>query len=420
MDWGQVTIMAAGLAAYSLVSGRLRSTPLTAPIAFVLIGLAMGPAGLGVAEFDADHAAVELIAEFTLVLVLFSDAARIDVRQLARDHVLPIRMLSVGMPLTILAGAGAALVVFPEFGIFEAGLLAAILAPTDAALGQAVVSDEAVPVRVRQALNVESGLNDGIALPVVLILASLGSVMAAHAEEARGLVEWGAFIALQLGLGPLVGGVAGTFGGRLIDRCTANGWLDESYEGVAALAVAIISYTGAVQVGGNGFIAAFVAGLCLGASVRHKCEFLYGFMENEGRLLTLLTFTIFGAAMLPEALENASTAAVLYAALALTLLRVIPVVISLIGVRIGVATNLFLGWFGPRGLASILFALLILEEADIPNGEKILTITVLTVALSTLLHGATAAPLARAYGMLFKDQKPCEELKPTSEAPVRT
>jgi NhaP-type Na+/H+ or K+/H+ antiporter len=351
-----------------------------------------------------------------LILVLFSDAARIDLRQLRRDHDLPVRMLLIGMPLVIVVGTLVGLALPLGLGLWEAALLAAILAPTDAALGQSVVSSPLVPTRIRQALNVESGLNDGIALPVILLFACLAS--AAHAGA--GEQNWVLLGVMQVTLGPLAGVVIGGLGAWLIDRAATNGWMEESYEGLAILGVAFLAFAGSEIIGGNGFIAAFVGGLVFGNRVRHRCAFVFKFAEAEGQLLTLLTFLIFGAAILPEASGHVGWATVVYAALSLTVVRMLPVALSLVGAGVRTSTIGFLGWFGPRGLASILFALFVLEEAEIPAADQILAVTIATVTFSILAHGVTAAPAARRYGAMAQCMGECEENKPVSDMPTRT
>ena len=408
-------VIAAGFLLFGLVSGRLQNSSLTPPMAFAGFGLLIGAGGFHLADLDIGHSAIHLLAEVTLVMVLFSDAARIDLKLLRRDHNLPLRMLAVGMPLTVILGTAAALLVFPGFTIWEAALLAAILAPTDAALGQSVVSSPLVPVRVRQALNVESGLNDGIALPLVLLLASVASA----AADVQGAGEWITFGIKQVTLGPLAGAVVGTVGALLIDRAAAREWMTESFEGLGVLALAAMAYLAADLIGGNGFIAAFVAGLCFGNTVKGRCEFLFEFAETEGQFLTLITFMIFGAAMVPLAVGHFDWMMLVYAVLSLTIIRMLPVALSLIGAKLHARTVVFLGWFGPRGLASILFALLILEQSSIARREELLLVTIVTVALSTLAHGITAAPAARAYSRLAESMGTCEETKAVTEMPVR-
>ena len=414
MDLSTVAVIAAGLMAFSLISARLRGTILTAPLAFVVFGYAIGAAGFGVAEIDPSHGAIHLIAEVTLILVLFSDAARMNLMRLRGDHNLPLRMLLIGLPLVLIFGTLVAQGLFPEFSVWEAALLAAILAPTDAALGQSVVSDRAVPVRIRQTINVESGLNDGIALPAVLLFAALAST-----QDTVNTSDWVRFGLLQVTLGPLAGVALGYFGARALDTAAERCWSSTSFQGIGVLSLAILTFVGAELIGGNGFIAAFVGGLVFGNTLRHPCLFLYEFMEAEGELLVLITFLVFGAVLLPEAFQHLSGTTVLYAVLSLTVIRVIPMGLSLIGTGIRLPTYLFLGWFGPRGLASILFALLILEEANLVRGSELLSITVITVALSVLMHGVTAAPFAKIYGRLAARMGECEEGRTVHEIPLR-
>jgi NhaP-type Na+/H+ or K+/H+ antiporter len=415
MDLATIAIVGGLFFAYALVSGRLEGTMLTAPMIFVVFGFLAGSGGFGFAKIDVEHSAIHVIAELTLILVLFTDAARIDVDRVRRDHNLPTRMLLIGLPLAIALGTFVAAVLFPTFSIWEAALLAALLAPTDAALGQSVVSAKAVPLRVRQSINIESGLNDGIALPAVLMFAALAG--AAHGGDESG--DWLQFGLLQVTLGPLAGAAIGYVGARLLDTAAERGWATTTFQGIGILSLSVLAYTVAEMIGGNGFISAFVGGLVFGNCLRHPCTFLFEFMESEGQLLMLITFLVFGAALLPEGLAHVDVTIVVYAVLSLTLIRMIPIALSLIGSGVRLPTYLFLGWFGPRGLASILFVLLILEEAEIPHGEEILSVAVITVALSVILHGISAAPLAAVYGRFTKRVGECEESKPVSNLPLR-
>ena len=415
MELLSLAIIAGGLLLYSLVSGRLQGTILTAPLIFIVFGYALGPGGFNMAAVDVGHSAIHVIAEFTLILVLFTDAARIDLNRVRRDHDLPVRMLLIGLPLTMVAGTLIATWVFPAFSIWEAALLAALLAPTDAALGQAVVTAKIVPVRIRQAINIESGLNDGIALPAVLLLAAMASI----GHDTTPASEWIQFGLLQVTLGPVVGVLIGYVGARLLDTAIERGFTSDAFQGIGILSLAVFTYVAAEIVGGNGFIAAFIGGMVFGHSVRNSCTFLFEFMETEGQLLMLITFLIFGAALLPEAIDHLSPMIFLYAILSLTVIRMVPIAVSLLGTGLNSPSYLFLGWFGPRGLASILFVLLILEESDVPHRDELLSVTVITVALSALLHGISAAPFARIYGRLAGNMGECEESRPVKEMPLR-
>lgn len=382
---------------------------------FVLLGFGLGVHGLG--WLSLEPAAIHGLAELTLVLVLFTDASRIDLSCLWRERSLPTRLLGIGLPLTVALGAFTALLVFPGIEAGEALLLAAILAPTDAALGQAVVSSPLIPMRIRQSLNIESGLNDGLALPLVLVAVSL----AGAGEAGRDLGTWLRFAGLQVVLGPLVGASVGYLGGRLVERATKSGWINDPFQRLSVLGLAGLAYAGAEIVGGNGFIAAFVAGLTVGSATRAVCRCLFDFGEAEGQLMTLFVFLIFGAVMVPAAMPHWDGRALIYATLSLTAVRMLPVALSLLGSGLRPVSVAFLSWFGPRGLASILFALLVVEEGRLVSGAMIEAVVLLTVLLSTFAHGISAFPLARRYGAFVTaapERAPAEHAA-SLEHPVR-
>ncbi len=417
MQTESIILVFLGLLAYALISKKLNGSMISAPMIFVAFGYLLGTGGMDIVDVGTDYSVIHFIAEVTLVLVLFTDAGRIDLKGVRQDHNLPVRMLSMGLPLTILIGASFALVLFPELLLWEAALLAALLAPTDAALGQAVVSDKAVPIRVRQAINIESGLNDGIALPAVLLFAALAS--AGMQQATSDATHWFAFFALQVILGPIVGIVVGYCGAKLIDYCGSKAWMTPAFQGIAILSLAALTYLLAEVVGGNGFIAAFIGGMIFGNASQSDDEFLFEFMETEGQLFMLVTFLIFGATLLPEGLSQVTSSQVLYAVLSLTVIRMLPIAFSLLGSGVRSVTVLFLGWFGPRGLASILFVLLILENTEIPHRQDLLTITVLTVMLSIVLHGLTAGPFSKWYGKHADTMGDCEETLEVMDMPLR-
>lgn len=419
MEHLALLFLALFLLAFGLISKRLESSVLTPPMVFAGFGFLVGPAGLGLLELDLGGEALHLLAEATLVLVLFADASTIDLKILRKSYHLPLRLLGVGLPLTIGAGTLAASWVFPELGIWGAALLATILAPTDAALGQAVVSSPKVPVRIRQSLNVESGLNDGICLPFVMLFLAL-----ALGEAERTTSYWAQYAASQLVFGPLAGCVVGWAGAKLIQWATVAGWMNHAFQRISSLSLALLAFCGAELIGGNGFISAFVAGLTLGNTLRHDiCESVLDFAETEGQLLGLLAFTVFGAANVAPVIEDIGARALLFAALSLTLLRMLPVSISLLGAGMSAPTHGFLGWFGPRGLASILYVLLAVEGKQLRGGETIFLVVMTTVLLSVLLHGLTAAPGAEWYshhaGRRKQRRPEAAEHKEVGEMPVR-
>lgn len=393
MNVEAIAIVAVAIFLYALISRRLERTFITAPMTFVAAGILLGPDALDLLDLEIDEGAVRVLAEATLVLVLFTDAIRIDLMRLRHQIELPARLLGVGLPLTVGAGTLAALAVFPAFGIFEAALLAAILAPTDAALGQAVVSNPRVPVRIRQALNVESGLNDGLMLPAITILLAL----AAAEVDLETPGYWATFALEQIGYGVLVGVAAGVIGGRLLDWFAGRDWIEGGFRQLATLAVGVAAFAAAEAVGGNGFVAAFLAGLAFGAAAREHCSGAYDFAEDEGQLLALLTFLFFGVALAGAALDELTPRIAVYAALSLTVVRMVPVALVMLGAGLSLPTVGYLGWFGPRGLASILFALFVLEDADLPVADDLLLTVTWTVLGSVLLHGATSVPLAGRY-----------------------
>ncbi|WP_278314152.1 cation:proton antiporter [Lolliginicoccus levis] len=388
-----ILLIAALIVLFGLVSGRLRGSPVTAPIFFVTAGLAMGATGVGAIDEAADHEAIRVLAEATLVLVLFTDAARINLAVLRREYSLPLRLLGIGLPLMILLGTGAGMLLFDEFTMWQAALLAAVLAPTDAALGVAVVSDERVPVRIRQTLNVESGLNDGIVLPVVLVLVAL-----AGQSTPGTTTDWAQFAAAQVGWGVLAGIGIGAGGGWFLQRASAAGWVTSTYQRLAVVGLAAATYAGAESLGGNGFIAAFMAGLAFGTVARRETRHVDDFASREGELLTIITFTVFAAVVAGDQLADVDWRAFALATASLLLLRPLAVAIATAGTGLRLESVLFLGWFGPRGLASILFALLVVEQAGVANSATILLIATTTVMLSVLAHGLSAAPWARAFG----------------------
>ncbi|MGB0114944.1 MAG: cation:proton antiporter, partial [Ilumatobacteraceae bacterium] len=287
---------------------------------------------------------------------------------------------------------------------------------TDAALGQAVVSDRRLPVRLRQGLNVESGLNDGIVLPVVTVLLALAAVEA----DAGGLQAWAEFIARQIGFGVLCGVGIGGLGGVVLRHRNVGGHIEGVYRQIATLAIAAGAYALASLLEGNGFIAAFTAGIAFGYVARDQCASFQEFTQDEGELLTAITFIVFGAILAGPALNDLTWNVGLYAVASLTVVRVVPVLLALVGSRTLIETRLFAGWFGPRGLASILFALLVLEELDGTNSNTIYITATWTVLISVYAHGLTASPwaghLARRLERTPHDQP---EMAPAPEMPTR-
>ena len=388
-----LAVLASVVFVFGLVSRRLEGTILTAPIVFVATGLILGPAGLGVVKLGLDNHTVLLLGEVALALVLFTDAARLNLSALRQNEGLPLRLLGIGMPLTIALGTAAAALLLTELSFWEAAIVGTVLAPTDAALGQAVVSNPHVPVRVRQALNVEAGLNDGLSVPFLALFLSL----AVAEEELQPAGFWIRFTLEQIGFGVLVGIGVGLAGGWLVRWASNREWMTDSFQRLALLALALVAWALADTVGGNGFIAAFVGGLVVGPTVERVGERLLRFTDAEGQLLNLSVFFIFGVLVL-GLLDALTWQIVLYVLLSLTVVRMLPVAVALFGTHLRGVSMLFAGWFGPRGLASIVLGLIVVSEAPLLAGrEEIEMAVALTVLFSVLLHGVTAAPLSAVY-----------------------
>jgi NhaP-type Na+/H+ or K+/H+ antiporter len=385
-----LAIVAALIFGWGALSARLERFDVTAPIIFVLAGLLLTHGPLAVLGVAPSNELIKELAEFTLALVLFSDASRVGLHELRVDAGLYVRLLGVALPLTIGLGTVLALALAGT-NIWLALLVGAALAPTDAALGAGMIASPVVPARIRRLINVESGLNDGIATPFVSVAlagAATGGHLAGHGPAAA---------VAELAVGVIVGVVVGGAGGLLVKAARQRGWAADGFAGSAVLALAVCAYASAVAVHGNGFIAAFVGGLAFGTTGGRRGEPLVPFVEETGALVSLLVWLAFGAVALVPAMKMLTWPMVLYAILSLTVVRMVPVAVVLAGTRLGWATVSLLAWFGPRGLASVVFALLALEELGSPTAGHAVAVITVTVLLSVVLHGVTAEPLAARY-----------------------
>ena len=399
--WAEAAV-AGVTAGCALVSRRLAGTPVSAAMVFVGFGILIGPVGLDLVSLGQESEQLRTLVEAALTLVLFTDATSVRWADLRSGGALPGRLLSVGLLLTIGAGWLLAGPLLPGLSVWELALVGAILAPTDAALGKSAISDTRVPSLVRQTLNVESGLNDGLVLPFfVLFLAAVPGTSYAH-EGVSGTF-WRALL-LSPALGVAVGGV----GGRLLTLSHDRGWVTGEWRQLFVLAAAAGSYTLAAVTHGSGFIAAWVAGLVFAQALRGagssrplEVATTTELAEYLGGLLGLLSLLFFGAVLLGPALQHLSWRIVGYAVLSLTVIRMIPVALALAGSRLKAPTVAYVGWFGPRGLASVVFGLLVAEE-HIQGDALISRVVSVTVGLSVLLHGTSAAGLAARYGRWYE------------------
>ena len=389
-----LAILALFVLAYSLIAGRVERTWISGPIVFTVFGLLIGPVGLDLLSFKTDGETIRTLAELTLALVLFTDAAGADMRVLRRTEALPARLLLIGLPLTILLGFGVGMLLFDKLSLFEVALLATMLAPTDAALGKAVVTNEAVPDAVRQGLNVESGLNDGICVPILFVFLALATGKAGEVGPWQLAMK---LVAEEIGIGLAVGLALTTMAALLLKYAKGKGWLTHTWIQIPVVALALGCFAVAQFLGGSGFIAAFSGGLLFGALAKqHRDEFLLA-AEGTGDALALITWVVFGSAVVGQALGYFSWLDLVYAVLSLTVIRMLPVFLVLTGMGVSTEGKLFMGWFGPRGLASIVFGVIVVN-AHLPNSGPIAMTVVCTIMLSILGHGITANPWAKAYG----------------------
>ncbi|WP_421274741.1 cation:proton antiporter [Aeromonas veronii] len=390
-----LAVIAAFLLIYSLIAGRFESKLVNGPLLFLLTGWLLGPGGLELLSLSIDSAGIKLLAELTLVIVLFNDAANTNWQVLLANRQLPIRLLLIGLPLTLLCGALFGHWIFPDLPLLEMAILSTILAPTDAALGKAVVSNPAVPAPVREGLNQESGLNDGICVPVLLLLLALIAPTEQHAGTATLAIT---LMLEEIGIGLLVAFVLTSLTIQLLKISYLNGWQLPLWRQLTMPGLALLCFTLAQTLGGSGFIAAFVGGLFIGHRLgEHKHAYMDS-CEGYGDLLSVVIWMVFGATLMPILPELLHWQYWLYAIASLTLLRMVPVWLSLIGTGLKPELKLFIGWFGPRGLASIVFAVMVLQNDPSLIGQRPIIATVLcTIILSVILHGLTANPWVERF-----------------------
>jgi NhaP-type Na+/H+ or K+/H+ antiporter len=401
LEFHTVTVeraIASGLVLWSVVAERLERWNITAPIVFVAVGLLLANGPTRLVDVRLGGAGIAELAEITLAVVLFGDAARVSLADVRHDLGLPSRLLLIGLPLTMVLGTVAARLLFPSLSWWVCAVIGAAVAPTDAALGAAIVNDERVPARIRRVLNVESGLNDGIVTPFVkffIVAAVIGTSLETESEG-------GALAELAIGV---AGGAAiGALGGWLMSRASAAGIGAKSYRKVGVTALAILSYAALVEIGGNGFVAAFVAGLAYGAVTTDERDESLEFTHQSAELMSMIVWFFFGAVMVPT-LQDASWQEVLFAVGALTVVRMVPVAVALLGTGFDAATVGVLGWFGPRGLASVVFALLALEGLAPADAQRAVTIITATVLMSVVAHGVSAGPIAARYGATVRSAR---------------
>lgn len=379
---------------FGLFSKLTEKWIITAPMVFVSVGLIVSFFNAEILSEGLNAHYVKVLAELTLMLVLFIDASTINREKLKKYRKLPIRLLGIGLPITMVIGALFAFLLFPEEKNLVLIVMAFILSPTDAALGQAVVTSKLVPEKVRQTINIESGLNDGIALPPILVCFA---ILSGDAGEGMDISYWLGFVMKQFIFGPVVGGLVGWLGGLLVERSSVKGWMSHTYQMLASLAIAILAFSLAESLHGNGFIAAYFAGLMLGTRTEAIRERIREFGEAESQIMILLIFLLVGMILVPISYQFWDWKSLVYAILSLTVIRMLPVALSLIKSGLSKKEIWFMGWFGPRGIASVLYMLMMTLALGTEGYERAISVITLTVLLSIFLHGISAVPLSRIF-----------------------
>jgi len=379
---------------YGAFSKLSAKSAISAPMVFVSVGLIASFFIGNMLKAGISAPWVKGVAEITLILILFIDASTLNIKALLKDRQLPMRLLFIGLPITMLMGILIAIPLFPGVDIWLLALMALILSPTDAALGLAVVTSELVPLRIRQTINVESGLNDGIALPPILVCIA---ILAGSSTGDSGFSYWSLFTLKQFVFGPLIGGLVGWLGGYLVEVASKRDWMNHTFQRLASLSIAFLAFYLAEAIHGNGFIAAYFSGMLLGTRTEEIRERIHEFGEAESQAMVLFIFLLVGLVLIPFSFPYWDVPTIIYSILSLTIIRMLPVILSLQGTGLSWGTMWFISWFGPRGIASVLYLLLVVVEIGIPGNEKIFAVITMTVVLSIFSHGITAVPFSKFY-----------------------
>ncbi|MGH2965568.1 MAG: cation:proton antiporter [Solirubrobacterales bacterium] len=404
------------IGSYALVSGLVKVSPITPAMMFVAVGLLIGPHVLDIINVQLDSHGFQALAELALTLILFLQATRIDLRK-TFGRTKARRLISVGLPLAMAIGTGVALIVFPELSFWEAAILGIIIVPTEVALVEPVFTDRRVPKPIRNALSLESGLGDGIVLGILLIALALAS------NETEGnLGHWLSFMSKGVTMSLAIGGAMGLVGGKLLDSGKKAGRVTESWSELYMIALAVLTYVVVEHLDGSGFVGAFGAGLVLAAVVGGTVERESDTAEAIGHGLELVVFALFGAMVVWPAFDDVGVKVLLYAVLSLVVVRVVAVAIAMAGTGYSRATKLYVGWFGPRGIATLLFAFLVLDEGNLGHIGLLKDVVFVTVTLSIFLQGITSKwgvdRYAAAVERLRQAHPDAPELETAAEGPV--
>jgi len=393
MVYQNLLIIVSFILIFSLFSIRIEKTGISGPILALIIGLVFGPLILDLFDMTLEGEEYRTIAELALALVLFTDASKTNLTMLEKNSKMPIRLLLIGLPLTIIFGLIGGYLLFKGFTWIEAGILATMLAPTDAALGKAVVTNKAVPSKIREALNIESGLNDGISVPVLFLFIALFTTQSGDGLSSLYGLK---LLAKEIGIG-LLAGLAITFIIVWIAHfSTKRNWITESWQPMVIITLSFTCFTVAQIAGGSGFIACFAGGFLFG-TINNKFDLKMNLLDSAegfGDTISLVTWLIFGSLIITEFFPEFTWEVVIYAVLSLTIIRMVPVFLSLFNTGMSAKEKIFMGWFGPRGLATIVFAIMVVD-VQLPHKSTIIITVVCTIMLSVILHGFTANPFIK-------------------------
>lgn len=384
-------LLALVLTVSALLAGIVERAPLSFPMLFVGLGFLLGPIGFRVVDIDLHHPAVEVIAISTLALVLFLDAVNLEFARERHEWLIPALSLGPGTVLIVLMTAGAASLLLGVSPII-AFLLGAILSSTDPVVLRDVVRDRRLPGSVRQALKIEAGTNDVIVLPLLLVLIAIAN------SDVGGPGAWAWFAVQLLVLGPAAGFAVGALGSELMARADARFGIRREYQALYGIGLVLGAYASGVAVGGDGFLAAFAAGFAVTILDRELCDCFLEFGEAAAEILMLIAFVMFGIILSDSFGVLELPVAAAFAAIAIFVIRPLAIggVLSLRAVRLSRGAQGFIAWFGPRGLNSLLFALLVVL-ADVPGSTLLFAATGFVVLLSIVAHGASATPLVNRY-----------------------
>jgi NhaP-type Na+/H+ or K+/H+ antiporter len=397
--------VAAILTISALASGIVERSPLSFPLIFMALGLALGSGGLGAVEIGPHDEILEVVATLTLALVLFLDAAKLQVAEMGRRWLVPFLVLVPGTALVVVLGA-VPLALLVGFGWTLAFIGGAVLASTDPVVLREIVRDPRIPRAVRQTLRIEAGMNDLVVLPVVLVLIAVASA------DVGGGGEWAAFLARLLVIGPAIGFAVGGIGSWLMSRVDAKFGVRREHQALYGIGLVLAAYASATAAGGDGFLGAFAAGLAVVVLNQRLSDYFLAFGETTAEMAMLLSFVLFGA-VLSDLLGTAPWAtAVPLAAIVIFVIRPSVLAGLLARVRMSWEAKLFICWFGPRGLNSLLLALLVVV-AGVDGGELLLATVGVVVIASLIIHGGTAAPLSAWYERKVESETLVEEREGT-------